>query len=45
MTAALLKEAYHLLARWHCEMQHTARFVTRAEVGDLLDRIKKEMKL
>lgn len=36
----LLKEAYALLARWHCELRHTARHVTRAEVGNLLDRIK-----
>ncbi len=36
----LLQKAYALLARWHCELRHTARHVTYKEVDDLLDRIK-----
>lgn len=40
MSEALLKEAYALLARWHCELRHTARHVTRAEVERLLNQIK-----
>ena len=36
----LLQKAYAMLARWHCELRHTARHVTYKEVGDLLDRIK-----
>ena len=36
----LLKEAYPMLAQWHCEMRMTAKYVTRAKVGEWLDRMK-----
>ena len=38
--AALLKEAYALLALWNCQLKQSAQYVTHKKVRDLLDRIK-----
>ena len=36
----LLAEAYAMLAEHHCDLKHTARFVTRAKIGEWLDKVK-----